>query len=204
MRAFRKAVIAVLSLILSASVPIQGEYPTKSISLWELHKFKYTLLLQLEPLSWCPYKSYLMVDRYVEVRDKQNQNWLIVKANLTELVRSDADYNKAHASRYKGKPETKLRKIFRYCEQTEYVAHVKFARNVFESRQGDCAGISSAFYVLCKKNKIPVRYVIGWTKDYCHAWNRVKLNGKWYWIDATHGLWLSRKQFKGRTVMEMW
>ncbi len=181
-----------------------GEFPTKSMALWQLHKFKYTQLLQTDPLCWCPFKSYLLVDRHVKVIDRANQNWIIVDEDLIALTKEDAEYNKAHAIKYKGKPKTRLKKIYRYCRRTGYVPHVKYARDVFEKRQGDCAGISSAFYVLCKKNHIPVKYVIGWADGECHAWNRVKIKRKWYWIDATHGLWLSRKQFKGRTVMEMW
>ena len=120
------------------------------------------------------------------------------------MVKADADYNKSHAHKYKGKPKTRLRKIYKYCHRTEYVAHVKTARDVFQKRQGDCAGISSAFYVLCKKNKIPCRYIIGWTDTGCHAWNRVKIGKRWYWCDATLGIYMKRKLPKGWSVMEMW
>lgn len=212
----RKLIAFVLILALSAScvwaVPMKqkvnlhgGRFPTKSMALWELHRFKDVDLLRMSPLSWCPFKSYLAVDAHVKVENANNKNWLVIDTDLVDIVKADASYNKAHAKVYKGKPKTRLKKIFRYCARTEYVAHVKFARNVFEERKGDCAGIASAFYVLCKKNKIPVRYVIGWAYGECHAWNRVKLGKKWYWIDPTLEQWISRKQLEGdRTVMEMW
>lgn len=207
-----KILLIVASLTLTAwAVPFQnridlhgGEFSTKSLALWELHKFKDTELLRKSPLCWCPFKSYLLVDRYVSVINKDNKNWLVISADLIELTKEDADYNKTHAKVYKGTTKEKVKKIYNYCKKTEYVAHVKTAKEVLETRQGDCAGIASAFYVLCKKNKIPVRYVIGWCDGECHAWNRVKIKGKWYWIDATLENWLSRKQYSGRTVMEIW
>lgn len=181
-----------------------GNYPRRDMSLWQLERYKYTTLLQTEPLCWCPYKSYVLVDRYVDIENRDNLNWICIKADLIHLTESDVLYNKRHAIRFKGDAKTRLRKIYRYCLRTKYKPHTKFARNVFESRQGDCAGIASAFYVLCKRNHIPVRYVIGWADGECHAWNRVEIGGKWYWIDATLGLWLSRKQFPNRTVLESW
>lgn len=197
-----KRITAVILIILSTWHI--GDLSVKDVPLWKLHQYKYTELLRLEPFSWCPYKSYLVIDKYVEVKDKDNTNHLIVKADLIALVKADADYNKSHAKKYKGKAKTRLKKIYNYCRKTEYVSHVKTARDVFERRQGDCAGISSAFYVLCKKNGIPVRYVIGWTETNCHAWNKVKVNGKWYWCDATLGYFMKRKLPKGWSVMEMW
>ena len=181
-----------------------GDLSFKDAPLWELYQYKYTELLRLEPFSWCPYKSYLIIDKYVEVRDKDNQNHLIIKSDIIALVRDDAEYNKSHAHKYKGKPKKRLKQIYRYCRQTEYVAHIKTARDVLEKRQGDCAGIASAFYVLCKANRIPCRYIIGWTTDGCHAWNRVKIKGKWYYVDATLGIYMKRKLPKGWSIMEQW
>jgi len=195
--------ITLVLLILLQTLHV-GDLSIKDAPLWALHKYKYTTLLKQEPFCWCPYKSYLIIDKYVEVKDHHNTNHIIIKSDIVQLVKDDAEYNKSHAHKYKGKPKTRLRKIYRYCHKTEYVAHVKTAKEVFQTRQGDCAGISSAFYVLCKANKIPCRYVIGWTQDSCHAWNRVKVGGKWYYVDATKGMWLRRKLPKGWSIMEQW
>lgn len=203
--------IMVLSASIAWATPIKdrvnlhgGEFPTKSLAVWELYKYKYTELLRKSPLCWCPFESYQYVDAYVTVQKKNNRNWLCINTDLVALVKEDASYNKARAKVYKGTDREKVKKIYKYCARTEYVLHVKKARDVFDKRQGDCAGISEAFYVLCKKNGIPVRYVIGWAYGDCHAWNRVKIGKKWYWIDATLEQWLSRKQLEDRVVMEMW
>ena len=96
-----------------------GDLSIKDMPLWKLHQYKYTTLLRLEPFSWCPYKSYLVIDKYVEVRDKDNTNHLIIKSDIVGLVRDDAEFNKSHAHRYKGKAKTRLRKIYNYCHRTD-------------------------------------------------------------------------------------
>lgn len=201
-----KRLIAITILVLFPfSVNLHGgHYLYKDRPLWRLEQYKYTTLLRQEPLCWCPFKAYVLVERYVAITNRSNYNVLDINADLIALTASDVAYNKAHTKRYKGKAKTKVKKIYRYCERTEYKIHVKYAKDVFLKRQGDCAGISEAFYVLCKKNHIPVRYVIGFNGDTCHAWNRVKIKGKWYWIDCTMSRWLSRELWQGYSVMEMW
>lgn len=163
-------------------------------------------MMRRYPLCWCPYRAYLAVFYNVEVTTHSNKNWIVVKANLVEMLSEDAEYNRDFANRFRtsGNRQKQISQIFRYCHSTLYRQGKKYAKDVFTTRTGDCAGIASAFYVLCKAKHIPVRYVIGWTKSGCHAWNRVKVSGHWYWIDPTIGLWLSCKQFNGRKVMEIW
>lgn len=183
-----------------------GSFPTKSLSVWELEKYKRTTLMRKNPLKWCPWVAYLAVDEHVHIQTHDNMNWLVIDADLTSLVAKDASFNKDFAKRFKtsGTRKQKIRQIYRYCRQTTYTPHVKGARSVFQSRQGDCSAIAAAFYVLCKAKKIPVRYVIGWCRTGCHAWNRVKLKGKWYWICATQGFWLQRRLPRYWKVMDIW
>lgn len=178
----------------------------KNHSIWQLYQYKDTKLLQKDPFSWCPWLSYLTINQHVTIEDRNNQNCICINANIKNLVSADAKYNKKFSRKFKasGSTRQKIRKIYNWCKNTEYAPHVKTAREVFTTHTGDCAGIAAAFYVLCKGKKIPVRYVIGWTEDSCHAWNQVKISDKWYWIDCTYGYWLSSKQFTGRKVMEVW
>lgn len=183
-----------------------GAVSTKSHSLWQLHQYKDTELLQKSPLCWTPYHSFVEVWYHVKVYSGQNKNWIEVDTNLIDLLSVEAQYNKAFAKRFKvsGNRKHKVWTIYRWCKRTRYTNGKKYACDVFQTRCGDCAAIASAFYVLCKAKKIPVRYVIGWTKSGCHAWNMVKVNGKWQWIDCTFGYWMQPEQFDGRTVMEIW
>ena len=183
-----------------------GQFSTKSHSIWELHQYKDTVMMRRYPLCYCPYKAYLTVWHHVKIYSGDNRNWIIIDADLVDMLSEEARANRAFAKWFKvsGNRKHKVWLIYRWCKATRYIAHVKYARDVFERREGDCAAIAAAFYVLCKAKKIPVRYVMGWTKTGCHAWNRVRVGGKWYWIDATFGYWLQQEQFDGRKVMEMW
>ena len=200
-----------MASLLMTSIPFKdrvnlhgGSFSTRSMSIWELYRYRDTELLRKEPLSWCPFKSYQVVSDHITIENRNNRNWLIIDTDIIELVKADADYNRKHAKTYKGTDAEKVWQIYKYCRRTKYVAHLKTARSVFEDGQGDCSAIAEAFYVMCKKNHIPVRYVIGWADGECHAWNRVKVGKRWYWVDATLGKYLKRKQFKGRTTMEVW
>lgn len=212
----KKTTIAIIlitaSLIFTSSaVPFSnrinlhgGKTSTKSMAVWELYKFRDTELLRKYPLCWCPWTAYSLVINNVTVEDRNNKNWLCINTDLYNATINEAKYNKDHAKKFKGTTRQKVRKIYNYCRRTEYVIHVKRARDVFEKRQGDCAAISAAFYVLCKKNKIPVRYCIGWCDEGCHAWNRVKIGKTWYYVDATMGRYLWKPLYDGYTLMEMW
>ena len=183
-----------------------GITASKRMSLWKIHQYKDTQLLRKYPLRYAPWLAYIYVDKYVEVKCINNYNCLVIKTDLRKLVLEDAKYNLKFCRKFKvkGTRKQKIRRIFNYLLKTEYVLHKKTAREVFQYRQGDCAGVASAFYVMCKVKKIPVRYIIGWVDDGCHAWNMVKVNGKWWHIDCTSGTWLTKKPWDHFTVMEMW
>lgn len=48
-----------------------------------------------------------------------------------------------------------------------------------------CDGYSKAFKMICDKNNIPCIIVVGYAGNVGHAWNYVKMNGRWYAIDTT-------------------
>ena len=50
---------------------------------------------------------------------------------------------------------------------------------------GVCDGYSKAYYMLCKAAGIDVRKIEGNTGEGLHAWNAIKLDGKWYYVDPT-------------------
>ena len=209
----RKAVllIAVFLLFNSFIVPFKdrvdlhgGRTSTKSMAVWELYKFRDTEMMRKYPLCWCPWTAYSLVINNVTVEDRNNRYYLCINTDLYKATITEAKYNKDHAKTYKGTRKEKVRKIYNYCKKTAYEPHKKTARDVFENRVADCAGISEAFYVMCRKNKIPVRYCIGWCEAGCHAWNRVKISGKWYYVDCTMERYLSRKLYRYYTIMETW
>lgn len=48
-----------------------------------------------------------------------------------------------------------------------------------------CQGYASSLYRLLMEAGIPVRIVIGTSRNQNHAWNIVQLRGKWYFMDST-------------------
>ena len=204
-----KRLIATVTLLLSFTALSFGDRvnlhggitKTKKLSLGEIERYRTVSLLRRRPLCYAPWKAYLAVSYNTEVRDMDNYNALIVKADIANMVRDDAKFNKAFAKRFQGKS---IKSIYRYVRRTDYVLHKKTAREVFTERKGDCAGQAAAVYVICKVNNIPVRYIIGWHRNTCHAYNRVKWRGKWYYMDCAMGRYLSRKLWKHYSIMEMW
>lgn len=183
-----------------------GSFSTKSLSVWELEKYKRTALIRKGVLKWCPWRAYVEINKHVHIITRENKNWIIIDTNITSLVIDDARYNKTFSKTFNisGTKLQILKQIYKYCYRTNYKVGVKSAREVFSNRVGDCSAIAAAFYVLCKGKHIPVKYVVGWTSFGCHAWNRIKLKNKWYWICATQGFWLQRKLPKGWKVMDIW
>ena len=178
-----------------------GTTKSKSMALWEIHKYKDTELLRKSPLCYAPWKAYLAVDKFAEVSNINNYNCLTIKTDLAKAVATDATFNRKFAKRFKGRS---IERIYDYCSRTKYVLHVKTAREVFEKREGDCAGMSAAFYVICKTNGIPVRYIIGFAGKTCHAWNMVRIKGKWFYVDCAMDRYLSKKLWKHYSIMEKW
>jgi len=88
--------------------------------------------------------------------------------------------------------------------------YLKYAKQVLRKERGICEGYSTLFYELCKYNNIPCEMVTGYAekdlekvniykkREYFplnHAWNKVQLNGEWYYIDVT---WASTGMYNGK------
>lgn len=197
-------------------VPIKGgTYKTMTVAQWQLHRYKSVTLPKAYPFKYAPWKSYVLIDKYVKVDADLKHNLLIIDPSLYAEIKPEADANKAKArqilKRYKvkGKGKSAYKKIRRYVRSGSYITGIKSASGFFEHHGGDCAGTASAVYVLCKAQGIPVRYCIGAYDNgngySCHAWNRAKLNGTWYWVDETMGQSMSKRLWWDyRKPMEQW
>lgn len=64
------------------------------------------------------------------------------------------------------------------------------AEGVFNDELAVCEGISYAFVLLCRIEGIECRQITGYATNggwVAHAWNKVRLDGVWYCVDATWG-----------------
>jgi hypothetical protein len=84
---------------------------------------------------------------------------------------------------------------------------------VFRTRKGICSGFARLFGYLCQETGLPARYISGYGKIDAspssvdiHAWNVVRIDGKWYLFDLT---WATdeydpTRPFEINTNMDMW
>ena len=105
----------------------------------------------------------------------------------------------------------KVSRIFNYItEGYDYDSAYIWLEQARRSGVANCSAYADLFYALCKAAKVPVRYVIGRTHhddgtQGTHCWNRVKIKKRWYWIDCTWGLWISKKLWKTHGwIVEEW
>lgn len=188
-----------------------GTVTSQVLAIWELEKYKETQLPKKYPFIYAPWESYVAIDRYVTIEARPKTNAFIIDPNLYETVEPIAKQTRAEAKAVlkrigvKGKTKADYMKIRKYVRGGSDIKGVKTALGFFENYGGDCCGHSSAVYVLCKCQGIPVRFVIGSYLGNLHAWNKVKLNGVWYWVDETYEFPLERKLEQGYYgVMVMW
>lgn len=110
-----------------------------------------------------------------------------------------------------------VRKIaYWICKHTRY-AFGKYdnteAGTLFSKGKGVCRDYSDAFWAMCKVSGIQCEYYAGTvTGGGRHGWNRVKIKGKWYWIDVTwmdcgkpinKNYYLKRKLWKNHKITEL-
>ena len=69
-----------------------------------------------------------------------------------------------------------------YYDRGDSFNHVS---NLLNNKTGVCQGYSVTFYIFMKQIGIPCTLVMGKTDNVSHAWNAVKLDGNWYYIDVT-------------------
>ena len=99
----------------------------------------------------------------------------------------------------------KARSIFRWVAENisyDFDAYLsgnippQNASDILKCRKGVCAGYASLYKALCDRAGLECEIIIGYAKGYSyksgsvvpgtnHAWNAIKLNGKWYLMDAT-------------------
>lgn len=70
----------------------------------------------------------------------------------------------------------------KYYDRGDSFNHVS---NLLNNKTGVCQGYSVTFYIFMKQIGIPCTLVMGKTDNVSHAWNAVKLDGNWYYIDVT-------------------
>lgn len=102
------------------------------------------------------------------------------------------------------------------CKHTKYASGQydnAESGTLFSKGRGVCRDYSDAFWAMCKVSGIQCEYYAGTvTGGGKHGWNRVKIEGKWYWIDVTwmdcgksinKNYYLKRKLWKNHKITEL-
>ena len=120
----------------------------------------------------CVYGNYFLSKE----QDSFMINW--VNANYKKIVVGKNDYQKSLAA-------------YRWIiKNSKYAFYKEDGREVYNTAYGPivgygvCRGFSHLYYMLLNRAGIPCRVVV----DSTHAWNIIKLDGKWYIADVTFGL----------------
>lgn len=69
-----------------------------------------------------------------------------------------------------------------YYDRDDSFNHVS---NLLNNKTGVCQGYSVTFYIFMKQMGIPCTLIMGNADNVSHAWNAVKLDGSWYYVDVT-------------------
>lgn len=69
-----------------------------------------------------------------------------------------------------------------YYNRDDSFNHVS---NLLNNKTGVCQGYSVTFYIFMKQMGIPCTLIMGNADNVSHAWNAVKLDGSWYYVDVT-------------------
>lgn len=137
-------------------------------------------------LSWDSYRAYKMM---VNAEDEYS----FTRTQLSDVI-SEAKVNQRWArqtikklklSRYKTHRDRVERILAYVCKKLKYKRTQPFLTVGIGSGKGNCACYSDMMYVLCKAAGYNVRFCIGYADLTCHAWNKVKIGSKWYWIDCS-------------------
>ena len=76
------------------------------------------------------------------------------------------------------------------------------AGGVLLHKEGVCQSYAFAFYMMAISAGLECRFVSGTADGGGHAWNQVKVNGKWYYIDCTWDDPVGRDPFHGYAIRQ--
>lgn len=163
-------------------------------------------LIGQSELKWSSYHAYKLL----------TDTEMVKTSDVRSLIESARD-NEAWARKtvkrlklMKLKPRKRARRIFEYVYWNyTYDRTYTWLEQARTAKRANCSAYADIFYSLCKASNIPVRYVIGWADNgknaWWHAWNRVRINKKWHWVDPTWGRWISRKLWASHSqIVEEW
>ena len=177
-----------------------------SLSLPECQYYLDQLIYNTTVLKYATYHTYKTLKETDAIRLKQGKTYCVFVVNGADLSALVAEClgNRDQANKVIKKlgitAATPARKaINQIKEYLYYFPHddnFKWANGLFHGIGGNCAAYASAFKTIMNLLGYPCEFLIGWTDGYCHAWNRVKISGVWFYIDLICDMRLSQTLWK--------
>lgn len=160
------------------------------------------------------YNNYGQYKRVI-INNSTKNEYAKFMTQMKYLKKTTQSWVKAAGSK-KGTSKQRVKKINNYIrKKIKYDRSYKNYRAYDAMKQGKgvCAAYSEIFYLMAKESGLNNVYIVeGYTDKTCktgHAWNRVKISGKWYhtdvtWNDSAHknrylnskSIWSNHKKFK--------
>lgn len=185
-----------------------------AITLWALidSASAYTKpIIRFSDLSWSSYHSYHCIKQWCDDTDEMIIYMSKMRSTLLQAQKNrkwaKKKVKKLHLMRYS--PYKRLIRICDYIDDNwEYDSSQIWVEQAIKTHRANCSAYADLVYILCKASHLPVQYMIGWVAynpPGWHCWNRVKVKGKWYWVDITGGYYPTKKLWKthGR-IIETW
>lgn len=150
----------------------------------------------------CDHPELFWMDEYSEIhmRGSTVLSLNAPRMNVYDLTSKQAELSEAVSElSFTGSEYEKVKQIHDYLATTiSYdidAPHNQTLYGALVDRACVCAGFANAFKYLCGLNGISSVYVSGMVDsqpDAGHAWNMVRVDGKWYYVDTT---WDNTKTF---------
>lgn len=129
--------------------------------------------------TWQAYRNVLTINaRYLTTKKQEAYVTAQIPKIKKQIIKAGmSDFEKVKAiNEY-------IANRTQYSYQTKASPHAVYA--ILKENKGVCQAYALLAYRLLKASGLDVRYVTGFTKE-AHAWNLVKVDGKWYNLDVTY------------------
>ena len=128
------------------------------------------------------YKMKVRVFRRISVKAEHKYNSIIKDKIKDHGISKGSNYSKVK------KAYNFVIKRVKYSKKLKYKPHLAYSALV--RKKAVCDGYSMLLYDILRRVGVPCRVVYGKSFDYdgngySHAWNLIKLKGKWYHADVT-------------------
>jgi len=153
------------------------------------------------------------INAAIDVFEGSNENVSMVGYGASDYTQSlcqkllkkwGITYNPKGTNAEKKAAIDKLAKAIHSYITYEGIAEEGCAATVLSTRKGTCGGYARAFYNCALAMGMTQKEVLVGGDAHCHAWNYVKVNGKWYNYDCTNQFYYYTDSQYSKIMISNW